>query len=94
MEGTELLTKIVEEYKPETVLDYADAREFMYETLQERPDTVEGIYTGFKIYLPPNEPSRVWTFNQGINAEHIYPRSKGAREQMKKMEMHSVTFII
>ncbi|MEE9374458.1 MAG: endonuclease [Saprospiraceae bacterium] len=86
--GNVLLDKLIEDFKPRTVLDYATAREYMYEELQSKKDSIEGVYSGFTIYLPSNEPSRAWTFDNGINAEHIYPRSKGASKGNAFSDLH------
>ncbi len=88
LNGEELLSELAREYKPATVLNYSNAREYMYENLQLQKDTIEGIYTGFKIYLPENAPSRSWTFENGINTEHIYPRSKGASDGNAFSDLH------
>ena len=86
--GDELLSELVNSYKPATVLNYSEAREYMFERLQLQQDSVEGIYTGFKIHLPQNVSSRVWTFENGINTEHIYPRSKGASDGNAFSDLH------
>ncbi len=80
----ELLTEVVSEYKPWTVLDYGEARDFMYGTLFNVNDSVSCVYSGHRLYLPPGvDPSTHLFMNgssNGINAEHTYPRSKGADE--------------
>ena len=86
--GEDLLLELVNKYKPSTVLNYSSAREYMFENLQLQKDTVEGIYTGFKIHLPEGVPSRSWTFERGINTEHIYPRSKGASDGNAFSDLH------
>jgi hypothetical protein len=81
LQGDQLLDKIVEEYKPETVLGYNDARTYMFEQLNVKEGVVEGIYTGFELQLPPDVHAISWLLDRGINTEHIYPRSKGALEE-------------
>jgi len=82
--GTELLDNVVDEFKPSFVLDYGEARDIMYGTIYLVNDSVRCVYTGHTLHLPPNvDPSTHMYMNgssNGINAEHTYPRSKGADE--------------
>ena len=81
-EGELLLDKIREEYKPNTVLTYNEAREYMFRNVYNRRDTLEGTYSGYKVHLPSNTPLVIdFLAEEGINTEHIYPRSKGASEE-------------
>ncbi len=92
LEGSELLEKVVESFKPETVLEYGPARDLMYGDIYNVNDTVYGIYTGHALYLPPDvDPSFFLYMNgsdDGINCEHTYPRSKGAAEGNGHSDMH------
>ncbi len=86
LEGDELFTAVVETYKPNFVETYSVARELMYKEIYNVGDSVHTIYSGHKLFLPPDEefPIQFLAMNataDGINAEHIYPRSKGAREE-------------
>lgn len=82
--GDELLTEVVNEYKPPTVLDYGEARDLMYGTIYNVNDSVSCVYSGHALYLPDSvDPSTFLYMNgdsDGINTEHTYPRSKGADE--------------
>jgi len=84
MTGAALLDAVVDAYKPTTVLEYAEARDTMYGTIYLLDDSVRCVYSGHALYLPPNvDPSSHLFMNSssnGINAEHTYPRSKGADE--------------
>jgi Endonuclease I len=54
-------------------------------------DSVEGIYSGLKLFLPENVDASEWLFmnGNGINLEHVYPQSKGADEgQAGHSDMH------
>jgi endonuclease I len=81
--GAELSDRLVESYKPASVLDFAEAKDVMYGEIYEQNDSVECVYTGHQLYLDPNaDPSQYLYLNgssNGINAEHNYPRSKGAQ---------------
>lgn len=82
--GNDLLDELVNEYKPDTVLDYGDARDLMYGTIYNENDSVSCVYSGHSLFLPEDvDPSTFLYMNgiaDGINCEHTYPRSKGADE--------------
>lgn len=86
LEGIDLERAIVEEFKPNFVETYSVAREHMYKDIYNVNDSVQAIYSGHSLYLPPSEELPIQYLAQdgqsnGINTEHIYPRSKGAREE-------------
>jgi endonuclease I len=80
--GEILLNKLVENFKPEVVLDFTSAKDTLYAKIYVENDSVTCVYTGHKLYLDPAEdPSQYMYKNgssEGINAEHNYPKSKGA----------------
>lgn len=90
--GQELLTMLVDNYKPATVLSYGPARDTMFSKIDAVNDTLTGVYTSFAIYLDPNEDPTVAAYMgggpNGINTEHTYPRSKGADSGNPKSDMH------
>ena len=85
-EGEDLFKEVVDEFKPNFVETYSVARELMYREIYNVEDSVHTLYSGHKLFLPPSEefPIQFLAMNaseSGINAEHIYPRSKGAKEE-------------
>lgn len=88
----DLLVAIQENYKPDTVLSYGQARDTMFSKIYNINDSLECVYTGYKIYLDPTEdPTDAAYMNgiaTGINTEHTYPRSKGAESGNPKSDMH------
>jgi hypothetical protein len=90
--GENLLSQVVSDYKTTTVLGYGPARDLLYGTIDIKNDSVSGIYSGHKLYLPPGvDPSShlyMGGIADGINAEHTYPRSKGARDGNGFSDMH------
>jgi len=93
--GEELITALIEDYKPSQLMDYGDARDSMYLNIyRDDQGNVTCYYTGFSVYLPDNvDPSAFLYDNEspiGITAEHIYPQSKGAGEGNAKSDMHSL----
>lgn len=80
LDGEALRSALVEEYKTTVVLDYGDARDTFFRNIDAVDNVLECVYTGFQITLNPNLDPTEDAFNQGINTEHTYPRSKGATE--------------
>lgn len=84
LSGDELLDAVVTDYKPLYVLDYGEARDVMYGEIYNENDSVQCVYSGHTLYLPPSvDPSTHLYMSgstNGINAEHTYPQSKGADE--------------
>ena len=82
LEGSELIQALSEQYKPETVLNFAEAKDVMYGEIYLQNDSVQCVYSGHRLYLPQGvDPSSYLYLNgtaDGINAEHTYPKSKGA----------------
>ncbi len=88
LQGEELLEKLRKEYKPGFVLDYSHARDTLYAKIYNENDTVYGIYTYYGVYLPKGVDPSEYLFDNDINAEHSYPRSKGAKNGNAKSDMH------
>ena len=82
LEGQALLDELVDSYKTSVVLSYGEARDVIYTEIDNVNDNVSCIYTGHTLFLPPNEEPRPFLLmdgmNNGINAEHTYPQSRGA----------------
>jgi len=89
----QLINKLVNAYKPITVLDYSQARVKMYTEIYNLDDSVSCIYTKHTLYLDPasSDPIGYLIKNgdpNGINCEHTFPQSKGADEGNAKSDMH------
>ena len=84
LEGEALSDSIVWAFKPTVVLNYANARDTLYSKIDRYEGKVTCIYSGHSVLLPDNIDPSLFLFmngaNDGINAEHAYPRSKGASE--------------
>ncbi|NRA52061.1 MAG: endonuclease [Phaeodactylibacter sp.] len=87
-----LLSSVQQNYTPEQVLGYGPARDVMYGEIDNRRDTVCGIYSGHCLYLPKGQDPSVALYKDGdpdgINCEHVWPRSKGAKYGNAKSDMH------
>ncbi len=93
LDGQELLSALVDDFKTTTVLSYADARDVMYLEIDNKNNQVSCIYTEHSIFLSPTDPSPRETLymngmDDGINTEHSYPRSKGADNGNPKSDIH------
>lgn len=90
--GAELLEAVQADYTPSQVLNYRQARDLMYTQLDNENDSVSCIYTGHRLYLPPGANASQALYidgsPDGINCEHVWPRSKGAREGRAMSDMH------
>jgi endonuclease I len=94
LNGNALFIKLNENFKPDTVLDYSMARDTLYAVIDNQNDTVYCIYSGYGLYLPENvDPTEYLYFGgsqNGINAEHTYPVSKGTEAGNAKSDMHHI----
>lgn len=89
----ELPRALWQTYAPANVLGYGPAREFMYRELDNSNDSIYCFYTGYRLYLDSNaERASTYLYRDGdrdgINCEHLWPRSKGAAGGMAKSDLH------
>ncbi|MBN2367195.1 MAG: endonuclease [Calditrichaeota bacterium] len=85
--GQELLDSLVLHYRTTRVLSYANARDTLFSKIDSQYDSLRCVYTGYTIYLDPNQDPTVAAYALGINTEHTWPRSKGATGQAES-DMH------
>ena len=90
--GEELITALQNTYTPSNTLGYGPARDILYSEIDNVGNDLFGIYTNFKVTLDPNEDPSVSAFQDGagINAEHVYPQSKGASSEPQKSDLHNI----
>ncbi|MEM6964072.1 MAG: endonuclease [Bacteroidota bacterium] len=90
--GPELITFLQDNYTPTGTLGYSLARDVLYAEIDNVGLDLFGIYTNFKVTLDPNEDPSVSAFmnGQGLNAEHVYPQSKGAGDEPQRSDMHNI----
>lgn len=88
LEGEQLLQKLKEKYKPREVLGYGTCRDVLFkETARYHQDRLTCVYTGYAIWLDPKEDPSTNAYQKGINTEHVWPQSMGAKGQGKS-DMH------
>ena len=91
-EGQALLDKLVDSYKPVVSLNYGETRDTLYLRVYRQDDSVHCVYTDHTLHLPngvdPSTHLLKGGTDNGINTEHVYPRSKGAEFGAAKSDMH------
>ncbi len=95
LEKDELLSILVEDYKPFGLMTYGPARDSMYrEVYRDADGYVSCYYTGYSIFLPEDVDPSSFLYRDGddlgITAEHIFPQSKGAAEGDARSDMHAL----
>jgi len=86
--GDELITYLVDNYKPAYTLGYNTARDTLYGVIDKHNDSLTGIYSGYTIYMQPGQDPSTWAYNNGIDCEHVWPKSMGAGYEPAKSNMH------
>ena len=90
LSGAALQQKIADEYTPAQTLGYKGGRDILYTKIDNKNGVLTGIYTGYSINVnPDSDTPRRDAFQQNINAEHIYPQSKGAKGKARS-DLHSL----
>ncbi|MCU0347379.1 MAG: endonuclease, partial [Saprospiraceae bacterium] len=87
LDGQALLDKLVSDYKAPVLLSQSFARDTLFARVYAWQDTLTCVYTGYKIYLNPNDDPTQAAFDKGINTEHTFPQSLGAMNQAEG-DMH------
>ena len=81
-----LLAEIDRDHSPDRTLGYARARDALY-AWADATGGVCTLYTGWCVRLGTGDPSKQ-AGRQGINAEHVWPQSKGARAEPLRSDLH------
>ena len=94
LQGEALLTALVNDFKTSVVLSSGEGRDLMYSDIHNIGGSVFGVYTGHGIFLPAGVDPSTFVFmngvDDGINAEHVYPRSKGAQFGIANTDLHNL----
>lgn len=90
--GAELISALQQSYTPSNPLGYNDGRDILYADIDSDGNDLFGIYTNFKVTLDPNvDPSQsAFQNGNGLNAEHVYPQSKGASDEPQRSDLHNI----
>jgi hypothetical protein len=76
--GQQLIDSLRANYKPAHVLSYDDARDVMFGEIDNYNDSVRCVYSGYTIYIDPNNDPSTDAYNKDMNTEHTWPQSLGA----------------
>ena len=87
LRGGDLIAALRADYTPERTLGYDRARDLLFAYYMRTDGHLRDPYTGYELVLPPGDPSTV-AFRNGINTEHTWPQSKGARDEPLRSDMH------
>ncbi|PAP76305.1 endonuclease [Rubrivirga marina] len=98
LEGSAGLACVVDGYRPSSVLSLNDSKDRLYDTVdrggQGGQDGVFGLYTGHFVPFdgaPNADPSQDVYNNDGsngINQEHVFPRSRGTDGNAAERDLH------
>lgn len=90
--GQPLVNAIQQSYTPSQTLGYNVGRDVLYSQIDNVGNDLFGIYSNFKVTLNPSQDPSVSAYQNGagINAEHVYPQSKGAGSEPMKSDLHNI----
>ena len=88
LSGTALREVIRQDYTPVRTLGYGRARDSLYTYEQRASGAVCGVYTHFCITLEGGRDPSTSAFEQGINAEHTWPQSRGTAAEPARSDLH------
>jgi hypothetical protein len=80
-------------FSPAQTLGYNLGRDIMYTVIDKEEDGfVRGIYTGYAVEMvdDPTRTPRQIMGQGGINAEHVWPQSKGAADEPARSDLHNL----
>ena len=86
-EAADLLAEIDREFSPDQTLGYGRARDVLYAYEQDTYGALCGVYSNFCVTLGPGDES-TQAMALDINAEHVWPQSRGARAEPLKSDLH------
>lgn len=90
--GQSLIDAVRTAYQPDATLGYGPARDTLYSKIDNNGLELSGIYTDFTVTLEAGADPSISAFQneRGLNAEHVYPQSKGARDEPGRSDMHNL----
>ena len=73
--GMTLINSLIAAYHSTSNLGYDRARDTMYGVVDKKNDTLECVYSGYKIYMQPGQDPSTWAYDHDFNCEHSWPQS-------------------
>lgn len=90
-EGAVLREHLQQAYAPDQTLGYDLARDTLYLRVERgEGGQVCGVYTDYCVALPSGVDPSTHLFDQGINAEHVWPQSQGAADEPARSDMYNL----
>lgn len=87
--GSVLLNQLQHTYSGAPTLGYDAARDTLYRRVYNESGSVEGFYTGYQVSVDSEGgDASDQALEQGVNTEHIWPRSQGAEEEPARSDLH------
>lgn len=92
LEGEQLRSALVDDFKPQSVLELREARDTLYAEVHLHLDSVRCVYTSHSLFLTPGVDPSQDLFGSGgstdLNLEHSYPQAKGSDAGAANSDMH------
>jgi Endonuclease I len=92
LKGDALYNKVKDAYRPNSVIDYAFARDTLFLKIDAVNRNLSCIYTNLTLPIPEGSDPTTAVFlngnNNGINTEHAYPLSLGTENTNAQSDMH------
>ena len=88
LSGSALVAALRADYTPERTLGYDRARDLLFAYEMRTAGRLRDPYTGFELVLPPGEDPSTAAFGRGVNTEHTWPQSRGARDEPLRSDLH------
>jgi endonuclease I len=73
--GATLRNSLISAYKSTSNLGYDAGRDTIYGVIDKYNDSLECVYSGYKIYMQPGQDPSTWAYDNDINCEHTWPQS-------------------
>ncbi|MCU0607023.1 MAG: endonuclease [Candidatus Edwardsbacteria bacterium] len=73
--GSQLISSLVAAYKSTSNLGYDRGRDTMYGVIDKKNDSLECVYSSYKIYMQPGQDPSSWAYDHDFNCEHSWPQS-------------------
>ena len=88
--GANLLGELDRLYSPRISLGYGGARDLLYTEIDNQGGIVTDIYSGYNVSIKKDSAKpREEATRHGINAEHVWPQSMGAKGPAKS-DLHNL----
>ena len=86
--GGALIDALRADYAPDRTLGYSRARDVLFAYEIDADGGLTCLYTGWTVSLPPGADESSAAADLGVNTEHVWPQSYGARAEPLKSDMH------